>query len=86
LQYYDQHSGIGLFGFGAKIPPFYEVVSHCFALNGNIYSPEIKSLQEVISLYKATLSNVTLHGPSVFSQIIRLIRQIATHNPVTQEK
>ena len=37
LDYYDTDGFIPFFGYGAKLPPFRNSVSHCFAVNGNIF-------------------------------------------------
>ncbi len=39
LQYYDSDKEITTYGFGAKVSP-QASVSHCMALNGDIFSPE----------------------------------------------
>ena len=41
LQYYDSDKKIPVYGFGAKLPPYHDIVSQCFALNGNIFDPEV---------------------------------------------
>lgn len=48
LQYYDHDNRYPLYGFGAKLPPYQNVVSHCFAMNGNFFDPEVYTLDEVI--------------------------------------
>jgi len=48
LQHYDSDNRIPLYGFGAKMPPYYNVVSNCFSLNGNYFDPEVVGLEEVI--------------------------------------
>jgi len=48
LQHYDSDKRIPLFGFGAKLPPHHNVVSHCFSLNNNFFDPEVDGLTEVI--------------------------------------
>jgi len=39
LQYFDYYNQIALYGFGAKLPPYYKCVGQCFALNGNYFHP-----------------------------------------------
>jgi hypothetical protein len=41
LQYFSVQNQVALYGFGAKLPPFYRSVSQCFALNGNYFSPNV---------------------------------------------
>lgn len=48
LQYYDNDNRIPIYGFGARLPPSYNVVSHCFALNQNYFNPEVLGLENVI--------------------------------------
>ncbi len=41
-----------MYGFGAKLPPFYNIVSHCFACSGNIFDPFIYGgVNELIRMY-----------------------------------
>ena len=51
LQYYDSNNKIPVYGFGAKILPFSEITSHCFALNGNIFDPETDGIEGVLEIY-----------------------------------
>ena len=51
LQYYDSDKHITTLGFGACIPPTDKKASHCFALNGNIFNPEVDGLEGVIEAY-----------------------------------
>jgi hypothetical protein len=41
LQYFDYYNQISLYGFGAKLPPYYKSVGQCFALNGNFFNPTV---------------------------------------------
>ena len=50
LQYYDSDKKIPAYGFGANIPPAGRV-SHCFALNGDIFNPECNGIQGVEYAY-----------------------------------
>lgn len=85
LQYYDSDKRIPVYGFGAKLPPKYEVVSHCFALNDNIFDPEVQGIESVLQLYRSALTKVVLHGPTVFSQIIKTVSLYAEAKEVSQE-
>ena len=85
LEYYDTDKLIPVYGFGAKLPPSQNVVSHCFALNGDIFNPEIKGISSVVEAYKKTVSEITFHGPSIFHDIIDEVIKYASGNEVTQE-
>jgi len=78
LQYYDSDKKIPVFGFGATVPPTTNRASHCFALNGNIFDPEVDGLEGVIEAYKNALKNVNLYGPTNFAPIIELINDMAS--------
>lgn len=75
VAYYDYDQNFPLFGFGGRLKDDIKV-SHCFALNGNISDPEIHGIDEVISFYKKALNNVTLSGPTNFSEVIRKVNSI----------
>lgn len=47
LENYDSDQSFPMYGFGG-IPPQYHSVSHCFALNGDFFDPEVKGIQSVI--------------------------------------
>jgi hypothetical protein len=85
LQYYDTDKLIPVYGFGAKLPPGNNVVSHCFALNGDIFNPEIKGIPAVIEMYKKVVNEITFHGPSIFHEIIDEVIKYASGNEVTQQ-
>uniref|UniRef100_A0A7S1TF43 C2 domain-containing protein n=1 Tax=Compsopogon caeruleus TaxID=31354 RepID=A0A7S1TF43_9RHOD len=74
---YDSDGLIPAYGYGAKLPPN-NVVSHCFALNGNPARPECNGLDGLMLAYRQALNNVTLSGPTVFSQILALARNLAS--------
>lgn len=47
LKYYDDdYRTVGL-GFGARLPPYFNVVSHSFALNGNYFIPTMQTLEQL---------------------------------------
>ena len=85
LQYYDSDKQIPVFGFGAAVPPLKNRASHCFALNGNIFDPEVDGLDGVVEAYKNALKNVNLYGPTNFSSIVELVNDMASEEKITQE-
>ena len=66
------------------MPPQTNSASHCFALNANIFDPEVDGIDGVISAYKNTLKNVNLYGPTRFAPIIEYVNDMAEENKVTQ--
>jgi len=51
LQYYDTDKQIPVLGFGAAIAPYTNTANHCFALNGNIFDPEVDGIDGVLAAY-----------------------------------
>lgn len=74
LQFYDTDKQFPTFGFGARLP-YHNLpgVSHCFALNGNIFDPECEGLDGVLEAYKSALRNVNLYGPTHFSSVLDVV-------------
>ncbi len=66
-------SKFSVFGFGG-IPSFAggTGVSHCFNLTG-IPDPTIVGLHNVLKVYRETLQNIKLKGPTNFSRILEVI-------------
>ena len=54
------------------MPPYYNVVSNCFSLNGNYFDPEVVGLDEVIKVYKEALTKYKFHGPTIFSDLLSM--------------
>jgi hypothetical protein len=50
-----------VYGFGGKLPERPKV-SHCFALNGDIFAPECEGVDGVIRAYRESLNKVDLYG------------------------
>ena len=44
--------------------------SHCFALNGNIFDPEVAGLEACVQTYGKSLSNADLYGPTFFGPML----------------
>eukprot|EP00824_Muranothrix_gubernata_P012589 TRINITY_DN2667_c0_g2_i1.p1 TRINITY_DN2667_c0_g2~~TRINITY_DN2667_c0_g2_i1.p1 ORF type:complete len:448 (-),score=69.68 TRINITY_DN2667_c0_g2_i1:54-1313(-) len=83
LSSYDTDQKFPVFGFGAKLPTTGRV-SHCFPLNGNPYDPEVTGVHGILQAYYQGLSNVSLYGPTIFSEIIRTAASYASRN-ISQE-
>jgi len=76
LQYYDSDKMIPVLGFGAAIPPYTNQANHCFALNGNIFDPEVDGIDGVVEAYKHAINRVNLYGPTNFAPILTLINEM----------
>ena len=70
LQQYDQDQHIPVFGFGARLPPFYNVSSSCFALNGNIFNPDEYKAKGILRSYKKNINKFIMHGPAAHAPVI----------------
>ena len=66
-------------GFGAIIPGVTPEnrASHCFAINGDAFSPEIVGMLNVENSYKKCLSTIKLHGPTNFNQLVQFVNNMA---------
>ena len=74
-QDYDTDKWFPALGFGALIPPNYEV-SHQFSLNGT-ENPNCCMVDGIVQAYLAALKSVKLYGPTNFSPIISQTAVIA---------
>ncbi|XP_037733059.1 copine-6 [Chelonia mydas] len=71
-QDYDSDKKFPAFGFGARIPPNYEV-SHDFAINFDPDNPECERISGVIEAYKRCLPQIQLYGPTNLAPIINRV-------------
>ncbi|KAM6971403.1 copine-3 isoform 1-T2 [Tautogolabrus adspersus] len=69
VQDYDSDKMFPAFGFGAQIPPQWQV-SHQFPLNFNASNPFCAGVEGVVEAYRVCLPQVKLYGPTNFSPII----------------
>lgn len=78
LQFFDYYNQIALYGFGAKLPPYYKSVGQCFALNQNFFNPTVVGgVEEIIKYYLENLATVKPHGPTKLSEIIDIAIQFS---------
>ncbi|NWT05053.1 CPNE1 protein, partial [Mionectes macconnelli] len=79
VQDYDTDKLFPAFGFGAQIPPSWQV-SHEFALNFNPSNPYCPGIQGVVDAYRQILPQIRLYGPTNFSPIINHVARFAAHS------
>lgn len=59
LKDYDSDQMYPVYGFGGKVPEHPEnQPSHCFALNGDIYNPEVFGIPGIMQAYFHSLKKV----------------------------
>lgn len=59
LQNYDDDKMFPVYGFGGIVPGSPEnTVSHCFALNGDIFAPETNGVKGVMKTYYNAIQKV----------------------------
>uniref|UniRef100_A0A2K5PS37 Copine-7 n=1 Tax=Cebus imitator TaxID=2715852 RepID=A0A2K5PS37_CEBIM len=83
-QDYDSDKRFSALGFGARIPPKYEV-SHDFAINFNPEDDECEGIQGVVEAYQNCLPRVQLYGPTNVAPIISKVARVAAAEERTAE-
>ena len=75
---YDNDQLYPVFGYGAKIVPNSDTVSHCFPVNMTD-DPNIKGVDGILKAYRNFIQNpnIKFHGPTYFAPIIKLCSMIA---------
>lgn len=85
LAAYDSDQLFPTYGFGAKLPPDFDVPSHKFPLSGS-EDANCHTIEDVLNMYRHTLYNVRLSGPTEFSQIIRAAAEHAAEEVAQNEQ
>ncbi|XP_023101143.1 copine-7 isoform X8 [Felis catus] len=83
-QDYDSDKRFSALGFGARIPPKYEV-SHDFAINFNPEDDECEGIQGVVEAYRNCLPRVQLYGPTNVAPVISKVARMAAAEKSTGE-
>jgi len=76
IQDYDTDRQFPALGFGARIPPNYQV-SHEFFLNLSPSSPFCSGVEGLLQAYHTSLQHVKLYGPTNFSPVINHVANFA---------
>lgn len=82
LDYYDSDHLYPCFGYGAKLPPDWQV-SHMFPLNFNYQDPHVFGVNGILGAYNNALQQVVLHGPTNMAPVIRQAAMGARSNGET---
>uniref|UniRef100_A0A8C4NRR6 Copine 3 n=1 Tax=Dicentrarchus labrax TaxID=13489 RepID=A0A8C4NRR6_DICLA len=69
IQDYDSNKMFPVFGFGAQVPPSWQV-SHQFPVNFNPANPFCAGIEGVVHAYRQCLPQLKLWGPTNFAPII----------------
>ncbi|XP_031728183.1 copine-3-like [Anarrhichthys ocellatus] len=69
IQDYDSNKMFPVFGFGAQLPPSWQV-SHEFPINFNPANPFCAGIEGVVAAYQQCLPRLKLWGPTNFSPVI----------------
>ncbi|RMC09361.1 hypothetical protein DUI87_14369 [Hirundo rustica rustica] len=80
-QDYDSDKKFSALGFGARIPPKYEV-SHDFAITS---TPTTMSVRGVVESYQSCLPKIQLYGPTNVAPIISKVARVAADEERTKE-
>lgn len=72
LEQYDTDKLYPVYGFGGRLLETMKV-SHCFALNGNIFRPECQGVQGILNVYQNAIMKAGLLGPTYFGPIIEYV-------------
>lgn len=87
IQDYDSNKMFPVFGFGAQVPPSYQV-SHEFPVNFNPSNPFCAGIEGVVAAYQQCLPQLKLWGPTNFAPIINHVacfaRQAIRQNVASQ--
>lgn len=87
IQDYDSNKMFPVFGFGAQVPPSYQV-SHEFPVNFNPSNPFCAGIEGVVAAYQQCLPQLKLWGPTNFAPIINhaacFARQALRQNVASQ--
>lgn len=81
LNDYDHDQMYPVYGFGGLIHNTpHAGASHCFALNGDIFRPEVKGVSGILHAYNNSLSRVKLAGPTYFNKILEYVNGYAKYS------
>ena len=76
---FDSDKSVPLFGFGAMVDErYYNDISNLFALNGNIFRPEVRGIEGIENWYKKNMNNIMYSGPTYFAPLLKFWNEMVT--------
>ena len=61
-------------------------VMHCFALNGNIFDPEVIGIDQCINVYQSSLQRYQLFGPTWFSSVLDQVNNFVESKTIEESQ
>jgi len=80
-EHYNRSRTFEAVGFGAKVPPAFQQVSHLFPLNITAFDRRTIGVEGVLNAYRIALMNTQLYGPTNFSPTINEFAKKARQFP-----
>lgn len=81
LNDYDYDQMYPVYGFGGRVNETpHGGASHCFALNGDIFRPEVKGVHGILEAYYQSINNVNLSGPTHFNKVLEYVNGFAKYS------
>ena len=74
MEQYDTDKMYPVYGFGNILMESLDV-SHCFALNGDIFNPECPGVHGILNVYNHAIRKATLSGPTNFAPILKYVNE-----------
>lgn len=78
LENYDSDQKFPLYGFGGQLKDA-TTASHCFALNGDIFNPEVATIANCVEAYRNGLLGAKLYGPTHFGPLLTYVNEYCTN-------
>ena len=81
LERYDSERNYAAYGYAGTLPQS-SSQSHCFALNGDIYNPEVQGIEGIVAAYKRAVKTVDLGYETMFSQFLNRVNGFCSAKPL----
>lgn len=53
-------------------------------MNGDIFNPEVDGIDGVVEAYKHAINNINFYGPTHFSEVLKMVVDMAANENVSQ--